>query len=157
VAQPLGMSRPVGRYSTSTTRASRARWSTSSRSADVASAKTGSRPDAPTSRGNVINLSRSTRPRTEKLSSNRQASHRAERDIAVALEPTDLSDEIVTTNARVRPRHRLQGCRKHHLGQLGCPVPGGITCLLRETRKGLVGASPKDNQLRQGQRGSDPL
>src|SRR5213082_3442447 len=143
------MSRPVGRYSTSSTRPSRARWSTNSRSADVASAKAGSRPDAPTSRGKRHQPQSVDKARTEKLSSNRQASHRAERDIAFALEPTDLSDEIVTTNARVRPRHRLQGCRKHHLGQLGCPVPGGITCLLRETRKGLVGASPKDNQLRQ--------
>src|SRR5206468_10472062 len=60
--QPSGMSRPLGWYSTSSTRPSRARWSTNSRSADVASAKTGSRPDAPRSRGNVINLSRSTRP-----------------------------------------------------------------------------------------------
>jgi hypothetical protein len=43
------------------------------------------------------------------LTSRRKASHGAQGNIAVSLEPPDLIDAILTTDLRVRPDRLLQG------------------------------------------------
>lgn len=157
VVQARGMSFPVGRYSTRSTRSSSTRWSTSSRSAASMPWKAASRPAGPATSGKIISRSRSARPAARSCRARERLPIVRSGTSLPAFKSPDLSYEIAAADSRVRPGCLRQGTGEHHRLQAAHPGPALVPDLLGQARQQFVRAPTHEHNLRCRPLSSDPL